>query len=223
MAAKTFLEVFSRYNPEGKKRELIDRIVNAEFRYLKTEQGLRIEVNAYFNQHEDAEIIYEIADDCRDIYSFASMNIMPHFPEESFSIDRFSEITYEASRFGAITHGFFDNATYNDDGETIRVEIPFSARGVEFVNDSNTESILARILESRYGISRKVVIAESSESGEFMRRFEARRDDIIKAAVAEDNERIARERREAFERRQAEAVAADPYIDFESRVGISFS
>ena len=92
---KKFFDVFSRYAPSEEKRELLLRAHTARFRYTK--EPMRVEVDLSFDSHEDAELIYEIADDCREIYSFASMAIMPHFPEKCFTIDRFSEITYEAA------------------------------------------------------------------------------------------------------------------------------
>ena len=118
-----FLERFPRYAPNAEKRALLDRAFNEIYRINAQER--RVEIELSFNQHEDAELLYEIEDECRLAYEIASVKILPHFPPEEFTEQRFDEITYEASLFGAVTQGFFSGAVYKDDGEKITVELPF--------------------------------------------------------------------------------------------------
>ncbi len=217
---KTFFDVFTRYQPTEEKRALLLRATDARFRYKK-EPTMQVEVELFFPFHEDAEKIYEIEDDCRLLYGASTFKIIPHFPEREFDISRFDEITYEAAQCGAITHGFLSNAEYEDDGETIRIAIPFGERGIGFVTDAGTEEILSGILRSRYGIERRVVICESAGTAEFQARMESRRAEILADAEREGIERVRRERAEAQQRMIAEKQAQDPHYDFESRVGIS--
>ena len=148
-AEKKFFDVFSRYKPTDDKASLLRRGHSARFRYTK--DPMRVEVDLSFDSHEDAELIYEIEDECRALYSAESFKILPHVPPESFDIRNFGEIACEAAMCGAVTNGFFTNAEYLDDGETINVLIPFDSIGVGFVKGADTEEILSNILpESEY-------------------------------------------------------------------------
>ena len=62
---KKFFDVFSRYNPTPEKRALLERATSARFRY--TREPMRVEVELDFPCHEDAELIYEIEDECRTL------------------------------------------------------------------------------------------------------------------------------------------------------------
>ena len=153
---KGFFDVFSKYNPTPEKRAMLEGGHNAIFRYAK--DPMRVEVHLTFDKHEEAELIYEIEDECREFYGAESFKIIPHFPPEEFNISRFDEITAEAALCGAVTNGFFSNAEYTDDGETVTAYLPFSLFGVDFVKNADTQAILSRILESRYGVKRSVKI-----------------------------------------------------------------
>ncbi len=220
MASKGFFDVFTRYQPTKEKRDLLLRAKDAKFRYIK-EPMLKLEVELSFDKHEDAELIYEIADECRALYSAASFIIMPHFPPSEFNISRFDEIAYEGARCGAITQGFFSGASYRECGEEIHIEIPFYQEGIDFLESAHTTEILSGILASRYGVKRKVVVTSASNCEEYRRSLEERRAVILEDAEREQREHAAREATEAAARRIEEARAADPHYDFEARVGIS--
>ena len=220
MADKSFLEVFKRYSPTPDKREMLSRAIETRVRYTK-EPPLRVEVEMRFDSREDAELIYEIEDECRELYSAESFKILPHFPPESFREECLGEIAFEAAACGAVTNGFFTHAKYSDDGETINVAIPFESEGIDFVKRANTEEILSNILMSRYGIRRRFVISEGHGSDARRAEWEKRRKDIIIAAEAESRERYIKEREEAAARREAETRAQDPHYDFEAKAGIS--
>ena len=217
---KRFSDVFTRYKPAENKRELLSRAENAVYRYTK--DPMRVEVELWFSSREDAELLYEIEDECRELYQAASFKLLPHFPKESFDIANFDEITYEAALFGAVTHGFFSGATYQDDGESIIAEIPYAAGGIDFVKNADTEQILSRILFSRYGVERRVII-KSGELAAAAREAElaARRERVIADAERENREKVQSERAELARRKVEEARAADPHYDFDAKAGIS--
>ena len=149
MAEKSFLEIFGRYVPTKDKRTLLESVLSTKVKYQK--EPMRVEAELSFATHVEAELIYEIEDECRALYSAESFKILPHFPPESFDIRNFGEIACEAAMCGAVTNGFFTNAEYLDDGETINVLIPFDSIGVGFVKGADTEEILSNILpESEY-------------------------------------------------------------------------
>ncbi len=216
--SKRFLEVFSRYSPNKEKRELLDSACEASYRYTK--EPMRVEVELTFTEHKDAELIYEIEDECRELYEAQSFKILPHFPPESFKIEYFNEIATEAALCGAITNGFFSGAEFSDNGSTISVGIPYFSGGVDFVKNANTEAMLSNILRSRYGIIRTVAIEEGSGAEERMRAIDARREQIMKQAEEDNRARMTEEIRANQAARAAEA-AEDPHFGFDKRAGIS--
>ena len=219
MSEKRFFDIFSRYHPTADKRELLDRGHSARFRYSK--EPMRIEVDLSFDSHEDAELIYEIEDECRQLYMAESFKILPHFRPECFDMRYFDEIACEAALCGAVTNGFFTNAKYEDDGERITISIPFCDAGVDFVRSSGAEQILSNILESRYSIRReiKVVCGDGAEK----RRLEwekKRQEKLLEAEQASREEYIEKQKQLAA-RREEELRRTDPTYDFEAKSGIS--
>jgi len=219
MQSKSFLEIFTRYTPDDEKRRLLESATSAGFRYQK--EPFRVEVDLDFDRHHDAELIYEIEDECRQLYKAESFKLFPHFPPECFDISNIGEITLEAALIGAITHGFFAEAIYSDDGSTITVEIPFFDQGVAFVKSSDTEQILSNILKSRYGIVRSFEIRSGERAYEYSQQLQAQRERALIEAEEAGREQQRRAALEARERREAEVRALDPHYDFEKRVGIS--
>ena len=219
MQTKGFFDVFTRYAPSQDKRRLLESATDAKFRYTKA--PMRVEVELSFDKHCDAETLYEIEDECRTLYNAESFKIIPHFPPEEYNTSRFDEITYEAANCGAVTHGFFTYAKYVDEGEVMRIELPFYEIGIEFVKNANTEAILSNILFSRYGVRKKIVITQGAGAEELEREMTKKREEILIRAEEENREKQRKERQLAIEKAEAEARANDPRYGFESRVGIS--
>ena len=216
---KKFFDVFARYKPSAEKRALLERGHSARFRYSK--DPMRVEVDLSFDSHEDAELIYEIEDECKALYSAESFKILPHFTPECFDMKYFDEVVLEASLCGAVTNGFFSDATYFDDGETITISIPFCNAGVDFVRCGNTEFILSNILLSRYGVSRKMSVVCGAGAEQRRLEIEKRREMKLADAERESRERFALEREKLAKEREEQQRAQDPTYDFEARAGIS--
>ena len=65
MQTKRFFDVFTRYSPAIEKRRLLESATDAKFRYTKA--PMRVEVELSFSKHCDAELLYEIEDECRTL------------------------------------------------------------------------------------------------------------------------------------------------------------
>ena len=219
MDKRGFFDIFKRYNPTSEKRELLSSAKDASFKYKQN--PMQVEVELYFDKHYPAITLYEIEDECRMLYEAASFKIIPHFPESEFNLSRFDEICYEAALCGAVTHGFFSNATYSDDGVSIKIAIPFYEAGIEFVRTSGAEDILSRILKSRYGVARKIEITSGSGAEQYESAMQERRREILESVERENRERAVRERAESIKQAEALARQNDPHYDFEARAGIS--
>ena len=216
---KGFFDVFKRYTPSSEKRELLLRAHSAKFRY--SQNPIRVEVELSFDSHEDAELIYQIEDDCRTLYEADSFKILPHFPPSEFNIERFGEITAEAAVCGAVTNGFFMNAEYEDDGVTITASLPFSDNGVAFVRNADTEQILENILWNRYSVERSVKIT----SGKNVEKYEEKREELRQRRIKEVEEQnridLIAKREENARLREQEARENDPYYGFDKKSGVS--
>ena len=64
---KKFFDIFAKYKPQQDKRDLLLRSHSFKFKYTK--DPMVVEVDLSFDSHEDAELIYEIEDECRELYS----------------------------------------------------------------------------------------------------------------------------------------------------------
>ena len=216
---KKFFDVFSRYSPTEDKRALLNRGHSAKFRYTKN--PMRVEVDLSFDTHEDAELIYEIEDECRELYSAESFKILPHFAPECFEMRYFDEIACEAALCGAVTNGFFTGARYSDNGETITISIPFCDAGVNFVKSSGAEQILSNILESRYSVRRQVVVVCGEGNEERHNAWEEKRKQKLIEAERESREQFIIKQKKMAEEREEELRRNDPTYDFEAKSGIS--
>ena len=216
---KKFFDVFGRYKPSDEKTALLERAHSARFRYTK--DPMRVEVELSFDSHADAELIYEIEDECRELYGAESFKILPHFPPSAYDVSRMNEIAAEAALCGAVTNGFFTNAEYEDDGECITVKLPFSSFGIDFVKDANTETILANILFSRYGVTRRIAINSGENAAAYEAEWEIKRKKLLENAERESREQLIRGREEAAREREEIERANDPYYDFDKKQGIS--
>ena len=216
---KGFFDVFKRYTPSSEKRELLLRAHSAKFRY--SQSPIRVEVELSFDYHEDAELIYQIEDECRTLYEADSFKILPHFPPSEFTIERFGEITAEAAVCGAVTNGFFMNAEYEDDGVTITASLPFSDNGITFVRNADTEQILENILWNRYSVERSVKIV----SGKNVEKYEEKREELRRRKIIEVEEQnridFMAKREENARLREEEARERDPHYDFDKKSGVS--
>ena len=222
-AEKGFFDIFRRYSPEEEKRAVLLRA--RSFRYTWEKETGRVEVFLDFDRHVDAELLYEIADECLELYRenpmATSFRIFPRFPAEEFSAERFPEITTEAALCGAVTHGFFNHAVYEDDGRVIRVTLPFFEDGVTFVKNADTERLLSRILESRYGVVREVKIeADTASAAHLERKREERRAKVLSDAEAQNRARAVTEREERARMAHDAALEEDPHADFARRVSL---
>ena len=218
--SKKFLEVFKRYAPTEDKRLALDSAYDTKFRYT-TEPPIRVECELFFSRHIDAELLYEVEDECRELYSAASFKILPHFPSEEFSLERFGEITSEAALCGAVTNGFFAKAEYRDDGECITVTLPYGECGTEFVKSANTEQILSNILSSRYSINRRVAIENGTNAKEYEQEWAQKRKQILINAEKQSREEYVRQVEEQKAQYEARQRELDPTYDFDRKAGIN--
>lgn len=160
-----FRTLFPKAILTPRQEEDVEAITDAKRRIRKNGDTIEmVEVEATFSRYIPLSALARIEDDLREQYKLLSFRIIPHFPCESYSTARLSDVAEEATRIGALTKGFFSGATYLDDGHTVHVEIPYLAEGVALVNEGHTADLLSRILVAWFGVNRTFVIEASSDA-----------------------------------------------------------
>ncbi len=217
----TFCSLFPRYEPSAGLAEVLSHAHHITRRIKRSEDKTRViavEVHADFDTYADIYDLWEIESQCCALYELESFRIFPHYPATMFCEAHIKDIAEEASRSGAVTNGFFNDAEYRDDGETIEVLIPFLEEGVNLVKHTQTELLMASILENRYGVTRrfKVAVHPNAEARTEERRvaydrlvqeYQARAQEAFEREVAAENEPTPEEK--AFVRQRADVLFPD--------------
>ena len=128
---KKMTEIFRRYLPDEESRRILDAGHDLVLRmHPSKEAPERVEIEITFDFHVEDTFLHRVEEELRQCYQLRSVWIFPHFPSDLFSVARMAEITDEAVRIGAITRGFFEGVTYQDDGETVTAELLYDENGV---------------------------------------------------------------------------------------------
>ncbi len=200
---KKFFDFFKHYTPAEEDREMLSSAENVKVRVAKN--PLRIEILADFPTVIHNAQLYPIEDELCALYEAASVRIMPTFPKELFSVTYMVEVIDEAVRVGVIARGFFDQASYEDNGETISITIPFLPDSIDFMNHSGTTDTLGNILRCRFGVERKIRIVSSDDAAERIQQRAKQHDKILEEYDAKALEQF----REMMRAKSAEASQTD--------------
>ncbi len=178
----TFRTLFPKYQPSADYAEVLSHAYNITRRVRMNEDRTRmlaVEVHADFDTVAEDEILWSIEEECRELYELESFRIFPRYNSRMFHISHMRYIAAEAARSGAVTNGFFDCAEYDDDGATITVYIPYLDMGVNLVKHANTETLLERILVSRYDMVRVFKICPHPNAAEKTAARQAALDSLL--------------------------------------------
>ena len=145
-----------------------------DMRVRYTKDPIRFEVEMTFEEHQDPELLYATASEIQAIYGAVSFRFFPHYPPEIFSVAYMDEIVEEAVKCGAIARGFFGEAVYRDLGEQIEVQLPYLESGILLIETTHTADILSRILQNRFGVTKKILITSSDDAAERTERRKQR-------------------------------------------------
>lgn len=209
MNIKGFFDYFTRYVPEDPEtKAALCEAENVHVRVAK--DPLRIEVTADFPHVIRNGLLYPAENALCLLYSAASFRILPTFPATAFSPDLMADVVEEAIRIGAIVRGFFDEATYLDDGNTLQIVVPYTADAIDWMNDSGTSTVLANILRSRFSVERTIRVSPSEDA-------EARtqaRDQAKEQVIREYDAQALEEFRRMMASQESAEEKEDPHKDF---------
>ncbi len=203
----------SRYHPADEmRRRLLDEGEILRFRWA-TREPPRLELHMAYKTRRDAEELYAVEDDLCALTGAFSFRIFPHYPPEEFSPSVMPEIYREAAKIGAVSNGFFYEARCRTEGDTLAVEIPFTAAGVALLD--KTAGLLSAILESRYGVRKTVTIRSSEDAEEKSRARAEAFAEKERLRQAEQMKRMAE-----AENRHRESLPPMENPDYEKRVSL---
>ncbi len=160
--AKTFLEVFSKYEPNEVTAallsdcEVLSRRADVEMRMLQ--------VDVSFPKIIKKDILYKIEEEIAQTYDLRMMRICPKYAEDLFYDDYISEILKEASRSAEVSRGFFNEYTYSVDGNRITIYLSFTNGGIELLYSADTPTRIESIIKSEFGLDFTVGITRDENS-----------------------------------------------------------
>ena len=213
---KTLLQILSRYTPKDEHRAVLDQVTDFSVRADK--ESLILEVSASFPSLVPKKQIYAIEDDIRTQYGLNCVRILPKYPASLFAKPYIAEVLVETERVGTVARGFFDVydvALFDtESGRLLKIEIPISGGGKNFLDDAKTVNVIEGIIFSEFGLKIKVelVRAETTSSGysnAYMQAMEnlnrsvqeasKHYDELVKQASYGKDERSAETSSEALE------------------------
>ena len=127
------------------------------------------------------------------------------------------DVVEEAVRSGVIVKGYFDEALYEDNGETLSVVLPFVDSAISFMSSSGTCTVLEKILSLRFAIARRVTVSASYDAEEKTRQRQAKNAEILREA----DRRALEEMRAAMQAQADAQEEEDPHADFTRISGLS--
>lgn len=160
---KTLTELFDKYIPMAENRTILDAGRVLSMRVNKEERAL--EVDASFDRIIDKKSLYALEDALKETYQLSFMKICPKYPPEWFTVEYFPQILTEARHTHAIAHGFLQkyDCEFNQDEQTVIIEIRFDDNGVHFAKDNFAEEKIAAIIEKEFGLRYRIEIRSGAQ------------------------------------------------------------
>ena len=207
--AKTFLQIFEKYEATERERAILDRAQNIK---LQADKANRIlQVSADFPMLVEKELLYKVEANIAKTYQLAWVKIMPHYQPSLFDGDYIPELLKETERIGIVALGFFNKYRYNLENNTLNIEIPFTENGVRLLYDARTPGVMQGIILSEFGLQIKVNIVHTNDEA-----FLASNNSLEK--YIEDFDKRMAEEAKAYDARMAQKLTSAPPTDEEANM-----
>ena len=165
---KTLLEKLGKYRARGTASDILGSV--SDYTIRADRERRMLEIYASFDSIVEKSELYDIEEDICRAYEINSVRIFPKYPPELFSLNYMEQIVVEAYRVGVISRGFLENHSFSEAGEEINITIDFSSAGGDLLERAQTDVVVSRIIESEFGIHKKVNIIAN---GNFEERYES--------------------------------------------------
>jgi DNA polymerase-3 subunit alpha (Gram-positive type) len=156
VAQKKLKELLNKYLAPSDFEDILDDGIVIRSRIDKDKRFL--EVTASFTNLISKDLLYKLEAQVSEVYRLNSFKILPHYPSTLFSYSYVPEILLEAERVGIVAKGFFSDYTYELNGTTLDIHIPFSKNGVMLLEDASTPSVIEKIIQSEFDLNIHVVL-----------------------------------------------------------------
>ena len=206
---KRFFDFFKRYKTDDKTRQMLESGTNVRVRLSK--DPLRLEIYITFPMVLRNHTLYTVEQELCAYCEAESVRIFPTYPSSLFDVCFMEDVVEEAVRSGVIVKGYFDEAVYEDDGETVRAVLPFVDTALSFMSSSGTCEVLERILSLRFSIARRVLVVASHDAEARTKQRLERNAEILREA---DRQALEEMRAAMRARAEAEEEEKDPHADF---------
>ena len=154
MAEKTLQELLSKYVPSVEYEKIVTDGVVLRSRVDKEKRFLEVFVS--FPYIISKNVLYAMEAEVANAYQLNSFKVFPKYPSHLFSYDYVPEILKETERVGVVAKGFFSDYTYELDESSLHIHLLFAKNGVDLLEDAHTPSVIENIIESEFGMTRKV-------------------------------------------------------------------
>ena len=181
---------FKKVKTSGEEADLFDLSFITKLRFDRERKivEVRCELPRYF----DKDVLYSAEDDISEIYGLNLVRILPHYPQNAFSVEPMAGILREAGRFGAVTNGFFSELNTELNGDTVTVRIPFEDSGMYYLDLAGTSKTVETIIKNEYSLDLKVEIKQTEDYSEKNRSFYERQSALIEKHKTQIIENIAK-------------------------------
>ena len=201
---RTLLDIFNRYTPTDKEREIL--LSATDIRLRVDREGRKTEVTARFPKRISKKELYALEEHIKAAYELNSVRILPTYDASFYTRDYIPELIFELMREGVVSRGFFDAYKITQMSEdSLTLEIPFTAGGIDFLCHAQTPDVLSSIIHREFGLDIRVHI-HADEAGAAAYEEGAVRD---RAAYIASLEKEAQAQAESARRAEIEAKEAE--------------
>ncbi len=188
--SKTFTEIFNRYQPDAATAELLASADASGIRLRADKEQRIIEAEVPFDRVIPKSTLYRIEEEIRMSYDLRAVRLCPRYAADLFGAEQIPDLLMETNRRGIVANGFFNHCDYRLSGNTLTVEIPFSASGVSLIYDAETPRLMENIVREEFGVSLSVQIrqAQDFDPDAYAGVLQARQQEMSRRAAAAEAE-----------------------------------
>ena len=159
-----FFTLFKRFEPTEEQRALLSQATDIHRQIDK--ENRRVKARFFLPQTVEKELLYEIEQGIAVAYELNGVFLMPRYPTECFNKEYFRQIVKESERVGSVSKGFFDEYSYDFDGEKreILLHLPWGTGGISLLQRAKICETLEQIIESEFGVRYEVRIKQGKSA-----------------------------------------------------------
>ncbi len=157
--AKKLTDLLNKYMPTGLRRQWMETAECVSVKAERERRMLEVSISLPFVVEKDE--LYAAEMDVCEIYRLAAVKFLPRYPEELFGASYVPQILREAANVRVEVRCFFEGCEYTLTGDRLAITVRFPEQSIEFIENSNTPTLIQNIIFSEFGRRVEVVISPS--------------------------------------------------------------